>query len=88
MTLHANGSGNPLGVGTNSDKLPMHPYFIFKDLVTLIAGIAVLAALVFYAPNVLGHSDNYIMANPLSYSFIDKNSVYLLHIYCSIFKYL
>jgi len=65
MTLHANGSGNPLGVGTNSDKLPMHPYFIFKDLVTLIAGLAALAALVFYAPNVLGHSDNYIPANPM-----------------------
>jgi len=66
LTLHTNGSSNPLGVSTNGDKLPMHPYFIFKDLVTLLAFVGALAAIVLYAPNLLGHSDNYIMANPLS----------------------
>jgi ubiquinol-cytochrome c reductase cytochrome b subunit len=64
LTLHTNGSSNPLGVSTNGDKLPMHPYFIFKDLVTILAFIGALAAIVLYAPNLLGHSDNYIMANP------------------------
>ena len=43
----------------------MHPYFIFKDLVTIIAGFLFMALLVFYAPNILGHSDNYIPANPI-----------------------
>lgn len=66
LTLHTNGSSNPLGVSTNGDKLPMHPYFIFKDLVTILAFFGALAAIVLYAPNLLGHSDNYIMANPLS----------------------
>lgn len=66
LTLHTNGSSNPLGVSTNSDKLPMHPYFIFKDLVTILAFFGALAAIVLYAPNLLGHSDNYIPANPLS----------------------
>jgi len=66
LTLHTNGSSNPLGVSTNSDKLPMHPYFIFKDLVTILAFLGALGAIVLYAPNLLGHSDNYIPANPLS----------------------
>lgn len=65
ITLHSNGSGNPLGITANSDRIAMHPYFIFKDLVTIIAGFLVMALLVFYAPNMLGHSDNYIQANPM-----------------------
>ena len=35
MALHVNGSSNPLGITGNVDRLPMHPYFIFKDLVTV-----------------------------------------------------
>jgi ubiquinol-cytochrome c reductase cytochrome b subunit len=66
MTLHTNGSGNPLGLAANTDRLPMHPYFLFKDLVTIFAFFAALTFIVMYAPNVLGHSDNYIPANPMS----------------------
>lgn len=65
MTLHTHGSSNPLGVGSNADKLPMHPYFIFKDLVTILLFFLILATIVFYFPNLLGHSDNYIPANPM-----------------------
>ncbi len=65
MALHTHGSGNPLGVGANTDRLPMHPYYIFKDLVTIIGALLGIAVLVLYAPNILGHSDNYIPANPL-----------------------
>lgn len=43
----------------------MHPYFIFKDLVTILFFILALSVFVFFAPNALGHSDNYIMANPM-----------------------
>jgi len=65
MTLHTHGSSNPLGVSSNSDKLPMHPYFLFKDLVTIFLFFLVLALCVFYMPNAMGHSDNYIPANPM-----------------------
>jgi ubiquinol-cytochrome c reductase cytochrome b subunit len=65
MTLHTNGSSNPLGVSSNADKLPMHPYFIFKDLVTILAFFLALSIIVFYLPNAMGHSDNYIPANPM-----------------------
>jgi len=66
LTLHTHGSGNPLGVESNTDKLAMHPYFIFKDLVTILAALLALVLIVMYAPNMLGHSDNYIPANPMS----------------------
>jgi ubiquinol-cytochrome c reductase cytochrome b subunit len=66
MTLHTHGSSNPLGVSSNGDKLPMHPYFLFKDLVTVFVFMSAILGVVCFAPNLLGHSDNYIPANPLS----------------------
>jgi len=65
LALHEHGSSNPLGVTGNNDRLPFHPYFTFKDLVTVFLFLLVLAGVVFYVPNYLGHSDNYIMANPM-----------------------
>ena len=66
MTIHTHGSSNPLGISSNSDKLPMHPYFIFKDLVTIFVFFGAIVGIVCYTPNLLGHSDNYQMANPMS----------------------
>ena len=66
IALHDSaGSGNPLGVSANYDRLPFAPYFIFKDLVTIFLFILVLSIFVFFMPNVLGDSDNYVMANPM-----------------------
>jgi ubiquinol-cytochrome c reductase cytochrome b subunit len=65
IALHTHGSGNPNGVGSSSDRYPLHPYFTFKDLVTLFLFFLVLSVIVFYYPNLLGHSDNYIPANPM-----------------------
>jgi len=65
LALHEHGSSNPLGITGNVDRLPMHPYFVFKDLVTIFAFFVVLTIIVMYVPNMLGHSDNYIPANPI-----------------------
>nr|WBU10888.1 apocytochrome b [Malassezia psittaci] len=65
LTLHEHGSSNPLGISGNTDRLPFHPYFVFKDLVTVTLFLLVLAVFVFFYPNALGHSDNYIPANPM-----------------------
>ena len=65
IALHNHGSNNPNGVGSNSDRYAMHPYFTFKDLVTIFFFFLVLSIIVFYYPNLLGHSDNYIPANPM-----------------------
>ena len=59
------GSSNPLGISANYDRLPFAPYYIFKDLITIFIFIFVLSIFVFFMPNVLGDSDNYIMANPM-----------------------
>ena len=66
MALHTHGSNNPNGISGNSDRYPFHPYFSFKDLVTVFAFLLVLSIMIFYFPNLLGHSDNYIEANPMS----------------------
>ena len=66
IALHDSaGSGNPLGVSGNYDRLPFAPYFLFKDLVTIFLFFIALSILVFFMPNALGDSDNYIMANPM-----------------------
>jgi ubiquinol-cytochrome c reductase cytochrome b subunit len=59
------GSSNPLGISANYDRLPFAPYYIFKDLITIFIFIFVLSVFVFFMPNVLGDSDNYVMANPM-----------------------
>ena len=59
------GSGNPLGISGNYDRLPFAPYFIFKDLITIFIFFIVLSIFVFFMPNALGDSENYVMANPM-----------------------
>lgn len=44
----------------------MHPFFTLKDCVTIVGFLLVVAYLISYAPNLLGHPDNYIPANPMS----------------------
>jgi ubiquinol-cytochrome c reductase cytochrome b subunit len=66
IALHdTSGSSNPIGVSGNYDRLPFSPYFIFKDLITIFLFILLLSIFVFFMPNVLGDSENYVMANPM-----------------------
>jgi quinol-cytochrome oxidoreductase complex cytochrome b subunit len=52
--LHEHGSSNPNGHSGNSDRLAMHPYFTFKDLVTIFLFFLALSIIVCYYPNLLG----------------------------------
>ena len=65
IALHVHGSSNPIGISSNLDKLPMHSYYIFKDLITVFVFIIVFILFVFFSPNTLNHPDNYVVANPL-----------------------
>ena len=65
LALHEHGSNNPIGVNSNLDKVPFHPYFSTKDLFGFMVFGIFFAFFLYFAPNVLGHSDNYIPANPL-----------------------
>jgi quinol-cytochrome oxidoreductase complex cytochrome b subunit len=65
--LHTAKSNNPLGIDMRGpqDQLPFHPYYTIKDMFGMFVFFLVFAAFVFYAPNYMGHPDNYIPANPL-----------------------
>ena len=66
IALHDSaGSNNPLGISGTYDRLPFAPYFVFKDLITIFLFIIILSVFVFFMPNVLGDSENYVMANPM-----------------------
>ena len=59
---------NPIGIDIkkpSNDTVPFHPYIVIKDLFALLIFLIVFAFFVFFSPNILGHSDNYIEANPL-----------------------
>nr|QGX43518.1 cytochrome b [Panulirus polyphagus] len=64
--LHQSGSGNPLGISSQPDKVPFHPYFSFKDLVGFIVLLTLLVTITLLDPYLLGDPDNFIPANPMS----------------------
>ena len=66
ITLHMTGSNNPTGTEPQSwdETVSFHPYVTIKDLNATIFFFIILAFILFYYPNILGHSDNYIKANP------------------------
>nr|YP_010836252.1 cytochrome b [Paradoxopsyllus custodis]YP_011004248.1 cytochrome b [Macrostylophora euteles]WGC90514.1 cytochrome b [Paradoxopsyllus custodis]WPS93597.1 cytochrome b [Macrostylophora euteles] len=65
LFLHQTGSNNPLGINSNMDKIPFHPYFSFKDLMGFILMLMMLISLTLLNPYLLGDPDNFIPANPL-----------------------
>ena len=67
VALHTHGSNNPLGIDKKGpqDSIPFHPYYTIKDLFGLSFVLTIFALIVFYAPDYLGHPDNYIPADPL-----------------------
>jgi ubiquinol-cytochrome c reductase cytochrome b subunit len=64
--LHKAGSSNPLGIRSSKlDKINFYPFFLVKDLFGIFISLIIYSIFVFFFPESLGHSDNYINANPL-----------------------
>jgi ubiquinol-cytochrome c reductase cytochrome b subunit len=63
--LHEFGSNNPLGISSILDDIFLHPHFVIKDSVGLNLFVLFSIIFIFFYPNILGHPDNYIFANPL-----------------------
>nr|ADL18402.1 cytochrome b [Rhinoplax vigil] len=63
--LHESGSNNPLGITSNCDKIPFHPYFTLKDILGFATMLFLLASLALFSPNLLGDPENFTPANPL-----------------------
>nr|QIJ59999.1 apocytochrome b [Orbilia oligospora] len=75
------GSSNPFGLSSNSSRVTMSPYYLFKDLITLFMFIWVLSFFVYFMPNVLGDSENYVPANPMQTPAAIVPEWYLLSFY-------
>nr|ACL35657.1 cytochrome b [Ostrinia furnacalis] len=65
LFLHQTGSNNPLGINSNLDKIPFHPFFTFKDMIGFIIISFLLIFLTLTNPYLLGDPDNFTPANPL-----------------------
>nr|CBX21004.1 cytochrome b protein [Pternistis hildebrandti johnstoni] len=63
--LHESGSNNPLGISSDSDKIPFHPYYSIKDTLGLTLMLTPLLTLALFSPNLLGDPENFTPANPL-----------------------
>jgi quinol-cytochrome oxidoreductase complex cytochrome b subunit len=63
--LHVPGNNNPIGVEVKSsrDTVSFHPYYTMKDLFAIVVFCIPFAYFAFYAPDLLGHPDNFIPAN-------------------------
>nr|BBA54042.1 cytochrome b [Hynobius sp. MM2017] len=65
LFLHETGSNNPTGIYSNTDKVPFHPYFSYKDALGFLIMLTTLFILSLLSPNLLGDPDNFTPANPL-----------------------
>lgn len=65
LFLHQTGSNNPIGINSNRDKIPFHPYFSIKDFFGFAVILWMLIILVLTNPFLLGDVENFIPANPL-----------------------
>nr|WJN56897.1 cytochrome b [Neoseiulus californicus]WKV28867.2 cytochrome b [Neoseiulus californicus] len=65
LFLHSKGSNNPLGVNSNLDKLPFHPFFSWKDILGVVFIMNFFMAIALISPYSLMDPDNFIPANPL-----------------------
>nr|YP_009454213.1 cytochrome b [Gynaephora ruoergensis]ATY48729.1 cytochrome b [Gynaephora ruoergensis] len=65
LFLHQKGSNNPLGLNSNYDKIPFHPFFTFKDILGMIILSFMLIFLSLTNPYLLSDPDNFIPAYPL-----------------------
>nr|YP_011009682.1 cytochrome b [Hygia opaca]WPV77674.1 cytochrome b [Hygia opaca] len=65
LFLHQTGSNNPLGLNSKYDKVPFHPYFSIKDLMSMIITLFLFSLLILLEPYMLGDPENFIPANPM-----------------------
>nr|AEF79917.1 cytochrome b [Takydromus septentrionalis]AEF79918.1 cytochrome b [Takydromus septentrionalis] len=65
LFLHETGSNNPTGLNSNTDKIPFHPYYTYKDLLGALLMMSCLLLLALLSPNLLGDPENFSPANPL-----------------------
>jgi len=61
--LHEAGSSNPTGVSSMLETIPFTPYFILKDILSILIFLIIIMYLNYSTPDILGHTLNYQIAN-------------------------
>nr|YP_010338861.1 apocytochrome b [Neorhodella cyanea]UNJ18811.1 apocytochrome b [Neorhodella cyanea] len=79
--LHQTGSSNPLGINSEINKISMWIFFILKDIIGLLVFFSFFSLFIYYFPNFLAHSDNYIQANPMTTPHLIVPEWYMLPFY-------
>ena len=82
--LHVPGNNNPTGIEIKQPSkgtIPFHPHITIKDLFALLVFLIIFLGFVFFSPDVLGHPDNYIPANPMVTPYHIVPEWYLLPFY-------
>jgi len=79
--LHITGSRNPLGINRDSARVPFHPYYVWKDLVGVLAVLRIILFVRLLTPDLFLEPENFIPANPLSTPAHIKPEWYFLWVY-------
>nr|YP_009726428.1 cytochrome b [Batracomorphus lateprocessus]YP_010879010.1 cytochrome b [Batracomorphus matsumurai]QHW07519.1 cytochrome b [Batracomorphus lateprocessus]WHE42662.1 cytochrome b [Batracomorphus matsumurai] len=65
VSLHSSGSNNPLGINSNLDKIPFHPFYSIKDIMGFSFMLLMFMMLIMICPLFLSDPDNFTPANPM-----------------------
>nr|UZT67790.1 cytochrome b [Acanthobdella peledina] len=63
MYLHQTGSSNPLGINSDSDRVPFHSYYSTKDFIGFTMTMSTLFIMSLFIPNIFSDPDNFILAS-------------------------
>lgn len=81
LFLHQSGSNNPIGINSDSDRVPFHIYYSIKDILGFSLALTIFSALVLYAPNIFTDPENFLNANPLTTPIHIQPEWYFLWLY-------
>ena len=65
LFLHQSGSNNPIGINSDSDRVPFHIYYTIKDLLGYSLALTLFFTLILFIPNIFTDPENFLNANPL-----------------------
>lgn len=79
--LHQTGSNNPLGINSDTDRIPFHKYYSIKDMVGYIVALIIFIFILIFYPNIFTDPENFLMANPLTTPIHIQPEWYFLWVY-------
>lgn len=81
LFLHQSGSNNPIGINSDSDRIPFHLYYSIKDILGFSIALTLFSVLILFAPNIFTDPENFLNANPLTTPLHIQPEWYFLWLY-------